>query len=63
MLHQSQRNINDVVRITSRILRETNRALYLPRMMSPEVAIAIYFFAQPRFKPIGERENFHLCNK
>ena len=41
---------------TSRIWRETSRALYLPRMTSPEVAIALYFFAQPRFKPIGEGE-------
>ena len=47
----------------SRILRETSRALYLPRMKSLEVAIALYFFAQPRFKPIGEGENFHSCNK
>ena len=47
---------------TSRIWRETSRALYLPRMMSPEVAIALYFFTQPGFKPIGEGENFHLCN-
>ena len=48
---------------TSKIWRETSRALYLPRMMSSEVAIALYFFAQPRFKPIGERGNFHSCNK
>ena len=47
---------------TSRIWRETSRALYLPRMTSPEVAIALYFFAQPRFKPIGEGENFHSFN-
>ena len=48
---------------TSIIWRETSRALYLPRMTSPEVAIAFYVFAQPRFKPIGEGENFHSCNK
>ena len=47
---------------TSRIWRETSRALYLPRMTSPEVAIALYFFAQPRLKPIGEGENFYSCN-
>ena len=47
---------------TSRIWRETSRALYLPRMTSPEVAIALYCFAQPRFKPIGEGEHFHSCN-
>ena len=49
----------------SRIWRKTSRALYLPRMTSSEVAIALYFFAQPRFtsKPIGEGENFHSCNK
>ena len=47
---------------TSRIWRETSRALYLPRMTSPEVAIALYFFAQSRFKPIGEGGNFHSCN-
>ena len=49
---------------TSRIWRETSRALYLPRMTSPEVAIALYFFAQPGFKPIGEGGggNFHSCN-
>ena len=39
---------------TSRIWRETSRALYLPRKTLPEVAIALYFFAQPLFKPIGE---------
>ena len=48
---------------TSRIGGETSRALYLPRMTSPEVAIALYFFAKPRFKPIGEGGNFHSCNK
>ena len=71
MSHQSHRNFNDVVRYNlqaefgteSRIWRGTSRALYLPRMTSPEVAIALYFFAQPRFKPIGEGENFHSCNK
>ena len=48
---------------TSRIWRETSRALYLPRMTSSEVAIALYFFDQPRFKPIGEGGNFHSCNE
>ena len=47
---------------TSRIWRETSRALYLPRMTPPEVAIALYiFFALPRFKQ-REGENFHSCN-
>ena len=47
---------------TSRIWCETSRALYLPRMTSSEVAIALYFFAQPQFKPIGEGENVYSCN-
>ena len=47
---------------TSRIWRETSRALYLPLMTLSEVAIALYFFAQLQFKPIGEGENFHSCN-
>ena len=62
MLHQSQRNVNDVVRYKQN-WRETSRALYLHRMTSPEVAIVLYFFAKPRFKPIGEGGNFHSCNK
>ena len=47
---------------TSRIWRETSRALYLPWMTSSEVAIVSYFFAQQWFKPIGEGDNFHSCN-
>ena len=47
---------------TSRIWRETSQALYLPRMTSSEVAIELYFFTQPRFKPIAEGGNFHSCN-
>ena len=41
---------------TSKIWHETSRALSLPWMTSSEVIIALYFFAQPRFKPIGEGE-------
>ena len=35
--------------------------MYLHRMTSSDVR-GSYFFAQPRFKPIGEGENFHSCN-
>ena len=49
---------------TIKIWHETSPALYLPRMASSEVAMALYLFAQPRFKPIREGGgNFHSCNK
>ena len=48
--------------VTSRSWRETSRALYLTRIMSSEVAIALYLFAQPRFEPIGEGQSFHSGN-
>ena len=34
----------------------TSPALYLPRMTSSEVTIALYFFVQLRFKPITQGE-------
>ena len=60
--HINHKETSITLSATSRIWRETSRALYIPRMTSPEVAIALYFFAQPRFQPIGEGENFHSCN-
>ena len=46
--------INHKETSTITIWHETSLALYLPLMRSSEVAIALYLFAQPRFKPIGE---------
>ena len=43
---------------TSRIWRETSRALYLPRMTSPEVAIALYFLPN---RGLSQSERGKFC--
>ena len=47
--HINHKETSITLSATSRIWRETSRALYLPRMTSPEVAIALYFLPNRGF--------------
>ena len=48
---------------TIKILSETTRNVVSTSDDVIRGSYRVIFFAQPRFKPIGEAENFHLCNK
>ena len=61
MSHQSQRNVNDVVRYKQNLARKQPGVV----SSSDDVTRGSYrviFFCQPRFKPIGEGKNVHSCN-